>query len=135
MRVRRHAPHQDETGIDLAPMLDFIMNLLIFFIISASFINVSGIDINRPSAKTTVKEDKANVFVAISAKNEVWVDRKQIDIRALRANIQRLKSQHPQMTVVIQADKDSRAGLMVEAMDQVRLAGVKDVAVAADPVK
>ncbi|MGH8462251.1 MAG: ExbD/TolR family protein [Stenotrophobium sp.] len=135
MRVRRHAPHQDETGIDLAPMLDFIMNLLIFFIISASFVNVSGITVNRPSAKTAVKEDKANVFVAISAKNEVWVDRKEVDIRALRANIERLKSQHPQMTVVIQADKNSRAGLMVEALDQVRLAGVKDVAVAADPVK
>ncbi|MGH8506537.1 MAG: ExbD/TolR family protein [Stenotrophobium sp.] len=135
MRIRRHAPHQEETGIDLAPMLDFIMNLLIFFIISATFVNVSGIHVNRPSAKTAVKDEKANVFVAISAKGDVWVDRKHIDIRALRANIQRLKAQHPQMTVVIQADKDSRAGLMVEALDQVRLAGVKDVAVAAQPEK
>ena len=135
MRVRRHYHQSDETGIDLAPMLDFVMNLLIFFIITAAFINESGIRVNRPTAQTAVKEDKANVFVAISSKGEVWVDRQHVDIRALRANIQRLKSQHPRMTVVIQADKEARAGLMVEAMDQVRLAGVKDVAIAAQAAK
>lgn len=135
MRIRRHVHTPDDTGIDLAPMLDFVMNLLIFFIITAAFINESGIRVNRPTAQTAVKEDKANVFVAISAKGEVWVDRQHVDIRALRANIQRLKSQHPSMTVVIQADKEARAGLMVEAMDQVRLAGVKDVAIAAQPAQ
>jgi biopolymer transport protein ExbD len=135
MRIRRHAPHQEETGIDLAPMLDFVMNLLIFFIITAAFISESGIRVNRPTAQTATKEDQANVFVAISANGEVWIDRQHVDIRAVRTNIQRLKSQHPKMTVIIQADKDARAGLMVEAMDQVRLAGVKDVAIAAQPTK
>lgn len=135
MRIRRHAPQQEETGIDLAPMLDFVMNLLIFFIITAAFISESGIRVNRPTAQTATKEDQANVFVAISANGEVWIDRQHVDIRAVRTNIQRLKSQHPKMTVIIQADKDARAGLMVEAMDQVRLAGVKDVAIAAQPAK
>jgi biopolymer transport protein ExbD len=135
MRIRRHAPQQEETGIDLAPMLDFVMNLLIFFIITAAFISESGIRVNRPTAQTATKEDQANVFVAISANGEVWIDRQHVDIRAVRTNIQRLKSQHPKMTVIIQADKDARAGLMVEAMDQVRLAGVKDVAIAAQPTK
>jgi biopolymer transport protein ExbD len=135
MRIRRHAPHQEETGIDLAPMLDFVMNLLIFFIITAAFISESGIRVNRPTAQTATKEDQANVFVAISANGEVWIDRQHVDIRAVRTSIQRLKSQHPKMTVIIQADKDARAGLMVEAMDQVRMAGVKDVAIAAQPTK
>lgn len=135
MRIRRHAPQQEETGIDLAPMLDFVMNLLIFFIITAAFISESGIRVNRPTAQTATKEDQANVFVAISANGEVWIDRQHVDIRAVRTSIQRLKSQHPKMTVIIQADKDARAGLMVEAMDQVRLAGVKDVAIAAQPTK
>ena len=135
MRIRRHAPQQEETGIDLAPMLDFVMNLLIFFIITAAFISESGIRVNRPTAQTATKEDKANVFVAISANGDVWIDRQHVDIRSVRANIQRLKSQHPKMTVIIQADKDARAGLMVEAMDQVRMAGVKDVAIAAQPPK
>ena len=135
MRIRRHAPQQEETGIDLAPMLDFVMNLLIFFIITAAFISESGIRVNRPTAQTAQKEDRANVFIAISAKGEVWIDRQHVDIRTLRSQVQRLKSQHPRMTVVIQADKDARAGLMVEAMDQVRLAGVKDVAIAAEPPK
>ena len=136
MRMRRHS-HQanEETGIDLAPMLDFVMNLLIFFIITAAFISESGIRVNRPTAQTAQKEDRANVFIAISAKGEVWIDRQHVDIRTLRSQVQRLKSQHPRMTVVIQADKDARAGLMVEAMDQVRLAGVKDVAIAAEPPK
>ena len=135
MRIRRHAPQQEETGIDLAPMLDFVMNLLIFFIITAAFISESGIRVNRPTAQTATKEDQANVFVAISANGEVWIDRQHVDIRSVRANVQRLKAQHPKMTVIIQADKDARAGLMVEAMDQVRLAGVKDVAIAAQPMK
>jgi biopolymer transport protein ExbD len=135
MRIRRHAPQQEETGIDLAPMLDFVMNLLIFFIITAAFISESGIRVNRPTAQTATKEDQANVFVAISANGEVWIDRQHVDIRAVRANVQRIKAQHPKMTVIIQADKDARAGLMVEAMDQVRLAGVKDVAISAQPMK
>ena len=135
MRIRRHVHQQEETGIDLAPMLDFVMNLLIFFIITAAFISESGIRVNRPTAQTATKEDQANVFIAISANGEVWIDRQHVDIRAVRANVQRLKSQHPKITVVIQADKDARAGLMVEAMDQVRLAGVKDVAIAAQPSK
>ena len=135
MRIRRHAPQQEETGIDLAPMLDFVMNLLIFFIITAAFISESGIRVNRPSAHTATKEDQANVFVAINANGEVWIDRQHVDIRSVRASIQRLKAQHPKMTVIIQADKDARAGLMVEAMDQVRMAGVKDVAISAQPLK
>jgi biopolymer transport protein ExbD len=135
MRIRRHVHQPEETGIDLAPMLDFVMNLLIFFIITAAFISESGIRVNRPTAQTATKEDKANVFVAISAQGEVWVDRQHVDIRSLRASVQRLKSQHPKMTVIIQADKDARAGLMVEALDQVRLAGIKDVAISAQPPK
>jgi biopolymer transport protein ExbD len=135
MRVRRHAPLHDETGIDLAPMLDFIMNLLIFFIITTAFISEAGIRVTRPSAKTAQTMEKANIFIAISAQGEVWIDRHRIDIRALRAKVEAMKRQNPQASVVIQADQNARAGLMVEAMDQVRLAGIQDVSVAAQPVR
>jgi biopolymer transport protein ExbD len=135
MRFRRHQPPPEETGIDLAPMLDFVMNLLIFFIVAAAFVQEAGIRVNRPSAKTAVKENKVNIVVAISASGEVWIDRQHVDIRALRALIQKMRSEHPDSPVIIQADKDSRSGLLVEAMDQARLAGVKDVAVAAQPLK
>lgn len=134
MRFRRHAEADEEThGIDLAPMLDFFLNLLIFFIITAAFVTESGIKVNRPSAQTAVKQEKSNILVAISANGEIWIDRQHVDVRALRAIIQKMKLENPNATVIIQADKDARASLMVEAMDQARLAGVKDVAIAALP--
>ena len=134
MKFRRHAEPDEEThGIDLAPMLDFFLNLLIFFIITAAFVTEAGIKVNRPSAKTAVKMEKSNILVAISKAGEIWIDRQHVDVRALRAVIQKMKLENPNATVIIQADKDARAGLMVEAMDQARLAGVKDVAVAAIP--
>ncbi len=133
MKVRRHAAAQEDTHIDLAPMLDFFLNLLIFFIISAAFVSESGIKVNRPSAKTAVKQDNASIFVGISAANEIYVDRQRVDIRLLRATLERLRAQKPQSPVVIQADRDARAGLVVEALDQARLAGAQDVAIAATP--
>jgi biopolymer transport protein ExbD len=133
MRFRRHTPPIEDTGIDLAPMLDFVLNLLIFFIITNTFVSEAGIQINRPSAQTAVKEERSNIIVAISPQGEVWIDKQRIDIRSLRAVISRLRAANPQAGVIIQADKDASAGLMVEAMDQARLAGVRDVAVAATP--
>jgi biopolymer transport protein ExbD len=123
----------EETGIDLAPMLDFVLNLLIFFIITNTFIQEAGIHVNRPSAKTAVKQERNNIVVAVSKDGQIWIDKQHVDIRTLRANVQRLRAANPQAAVIIQADQDARAGLMVEAMDQARLAGVKDVSIAATP--
>lgn len=134
MRFRRHQPPPEDSGIDLAPMLDFTMNLLIFFIVAASFVQEAGIKVNRPSAKTAVKEQNTSIFVAISAQGEVWIDRTHVDVRALRPVIQKLRAERPEAAVVIQSDRDARAGLLVEVMDQARLAGAKDVAVAAQPI-
>lgn len=133
MKLRRNHPVHEETGIDLAPMLDFVMNLLIFFIIAAAFVQESGIRVNKPSAKTAKEEDRASIFVAISAENQIWVNRERVDIRRLRTEIERLHRAKPKATVVIQGDQNARLGLMVEVMDQARLAGVADVSVAATP--
>ncbi len=134
MKVRRHSQMQEDTHIDLAPMLDFFLNLLIFFIISAAFVSESGLKVNRPNAKTAVKLDNSAIFVGIGATGDVFVDRQRVDIRLLRATLERLRAQKPQSAVVIQADRDARAGLVVEAMDQARLAGAPDVAISANPV-
>ena len=131
MRVRRHAEPSDESGIDLTPMLDVIFIMLIFFIVTTSFIREAGIRVNRPTAQTAVKEEKSNILVAISPQGEIWIDKQKVDIRALRTMIQKLKAENPEAAVIIQADRDARAGLMVQAMDQARLAGVKDVAISA----
>lgn len=133
MKMRRHAAAPDDTGIDLTPMLDVIFIMLIFFIVTTSFVREAGIKVNRPSAQTAVKEERASILVAISPEGEVWIDKQRVDIRSLRTVIQKLKSENPEAAVVIQADRDARAGLMVQAMDQARLAGVRDVAVSATP--
>ncbi|NGY03706.1 ExbD/TolR family protein [Solimonas terrae] len=133
MRTRRHTHPPEETGIDLAPMLDFVLNLLIFFIITNTFVSEAGIHINRPSASTAVKQERANVLVAIAPNGEVWSDGQRVDIRALRAHLQKRRQENPNAAVIVQADRDARAGLVVEAMDQARLAGFKNVAIAATP--
>jgi biopolymer transport protein ExbD len=132
MKVRRHAAPPEDTGIDLTPMLDVIFIMLIFFIVTTTFVREAGIQINRPAAETAVKQEQTNILVAISPEGEIWIDGQRVDIRELRGMIRKLKSENPEAAVIIQADRDARAGLLVQAMDQARLAGVRDVAVAAE---
>ena len=113
-------------------MLDVVFIMLIFFIVTASFIKESGIDINRPEAATAELKERGNILVAISDTGQVWIDRRQVDMRAVRANIERLHAENPQGAVVIQADRDSKHGLLVHVMDAARLAGVANVSIAAE---
>lgn len=131
MQRRRGGRAEDESEVNLTPMLDVVFIMLIFFIVTASFVKESGIDINRPDAQTAEKKEQGNILVAISPNNQIWIDKRQVDVRALRANIERLKAENPQGAVVIQADKDSKNGLLVKVMDAARLAGIKNVSIAA----
>lgn len=122
---------EEESGIDLTPMLDVVFIMLIFFIVTTSFVKESGIDVSRPSAKTAKKKQRASILVAINQSGEIWIQRRRVDIRSVRANIERLHAESPEGTVVIQADKRSETGLLVDVMDQIRLAGVENIAVSA----
>ena len=82
-------------------------------------------------AATAERKDRGNIMIGITADNQVWIDRRQVDIRAVRANIERLHAENPEGAVVVQADKDSKTGLLVQVIDQSRLAGVQDVSIAA----
>jgi biopolymer transport protein ExbD len=106
--------------------------MLIFFIVTTTFIKETGVEVNRPNASTAVADEKGNILIAISENNEIWIDKRMIDIRAVRANVERLKAENPEGSVIIQADENSKTGLLVETMDQVRLAGVQNVSIAAD---
>ncbi len=121
-----------EAAVDITPMLDVVFIMLIFFIVTATFVKESGIDVNRPQAATAVVKEKANILIAIDAHNKIWVNRREVDIRSVRPNIERLKAENPKGTVVIQADKDSRNEILVQVMDASRLAGVYDIALAAE---
>jgi len=124
--------HDDEGDeINLTPMLDVVFIMLIFFIVTASFIKEAGIDVNRPDAPITeTKPEDANILVVITANDEIWIDRRVIDPRAVRANIERLHAENPKGSVVIQANKKSTNKMLVWVMDSSRSAGVYNISIA-----
>ena len=123
---------ESDNEINLTPMLDVVFIMLIFFIVTASFIKEAGIDVNKPEAATPDPQEHANILVAISENNEIWIDRRLIDPRAVRANIERLHAEKPSGAVVIQADKHSYNDTLVLVMDAARQAGVYNIAIAAE---
>jgi biopolymer transport protein ExbD len=133
MQSRRHAPETEETGIDLAPMLDFTTNLLIFFIITTSFIKEAGTVVTKPTAETAFGRETGNLMIAIRENGDIWMDRRRVDLRDVRPMMERLHIERPDDTVVIIADKASDAGVVAEVMDEVRLSGITIMSIAADP--
>jgi biopolymer transport protein ExbD len=131
---RKKAREEEEAQIDITPMLDVVFIMLIFFIVTASFVKESGIDVNRPDAATATVKERGNILIAITDSNQIWIDRRQVDARSVRANIERLHAENPQGAVVIQADKNSKNGLLVQVMDASRRAGVFNVSIAANEV-
>ena len=125
---------EEEAEINITPMLDVVFIMLIFFIVTASFVKESGIDVNRPEAATAVKKERANILIAISDKGEIWINKRRIDVRAVQANVERLKAENPQGTVVIQADKKATTDVLIKVMDASRAAGVYDVSIAAQEI-
>ncbi len=115
----------------MTPMLDVVFIMLIFFIVTASFVNESGIEIKRPIARSAMPQEQANLFVSIDHEGEVWVDKRNVDVRSLRAIVERLHSENPDGAVLIQSDAAARTDLLVRVMDQIRLAGVEQVAISA----
>ena len=122
---------EEENEINLTPMLDVVFIMLIFFIVTASFIKEAGIDVNRPDAPVTqTKPEDANILVAITANDEIFIDRRLIDPRAVRANIERLHAENPEGSVVIQASSKSTNKMLVWVMDASRQAGVYSISIA-----
>ncbi len=126
MRQRLNLSQQQEDAeINMTPMLDVVFIMLIFFIVSTSFVRESGIDVNRPSAETSESKSKTAILVAISANDEIWLDRKPLDLRMVRPAIERLRSEQSEINVVVQADEKSSTGQLVSVIDQLRLAKVQ----------
>ena len=128
---RLYQQNEDESAIDITPMLDIVFIMLIFFVVTSSFVKESGIDVNRPTASTAERKETGSILVAISMDNNVWIDKRRVDPDAIRPNIERLHAENPEGAVVIQADKASTSGLLVKVMDQIRLAGVTNISIAA----
>jgi len=130
MRKRRHSGdnHESSTGIDLAPMLDFVINLLIFFIITAVFIKESGLTVNRPTSfEQESKDDSKSIQIQILDNGEIWVDNRAVDARAVRANVERMSAVNPDSGVLILAQDKAPTGTLVEVVDQVHLGGIYNI--------
>ena len=125
-------PEAEEGEIDITPMLDVVFIMLIFFIVTASFVKESGIEVNKPEASTAQAKPRASILVAINERGEIWINKRQIEESQVRANIERLHAENPQGAVVIQADQEARTKKLVAVMDAARQAGVMDVSLAAE---
>ncbi len=133
--MRKLARQQEDGGaeIDLTPMLDVVFIMLIFFIVVASFVKEAGVEINRPDDnQQTDPNDSVSVLVEIAADNQIWMENRRVDIRAVRANIQRMLAEDPEAPVTIKVEKGAKAGVVVDVADAAREAGVGSVSWASD---
>ena len=120
--------------INVVPLIDVMFFLVLFFVATSSFVKESGIEVNRPTAQTAVVSEKDNLIISIARDGGIWIENRQIDIRQVRAHVERMIAENPAGTVIILADLDSHTGAVVQVMDQVRLAGVSNIAIAAENI-
>ncbi len=132
INVRQSLRRSSKTeGINMAPLIDMVFILLIFFMVTTSFVKETGIDVQRPTASTATLKEKGNILIGVDANGHVFLERKQIDVRSVRAHIERCLAENPEGAVVIVADKASRTGVVIQVIDQCRLAGARNVSMAA----
>ncbi|WP_017443805.1 ExbD/TolR family protein [Gayadomonas joobiniege] len=131
MNLEKYSEMEEESQVDMTPMLDVVFIMLIFFIVTSSFVRETGVDVTRPNAETAVATEAGGVQIGISSNNEIWIDKRRIDPRAVRANVEKALAENPGGAVVIVADEGSNTNILIKVMDQARLAGAANVSVAA----
>lgn len=132
MRLSRRSSLRDEAQIDLTSMLDIVFIMLIFFIVTSSFVRESGVEVNRPQASHAVSQKNAGIFVAITAANDIYIDKRIVDAERVQATLEHLLSDQPDASLVIQADEHAYNGTVVTVMDAAKGAGVKNIALSAE---
>ncbi|WP_029913965.1 ExbD/TolR family protein [Pelobacter seleniigenes] len=120
-----------QADLNMAPLIDMVFILLIFFLVTTSFVKETGVEVNRPSAASAVSQNKTNILLAITPQNRIYMDHREIDLRAVRANVERALAENPDGSVVVVADRDSNTGIAIQVMDGCRQAGARNVALAA----
>ena len=128
---KRHF-HEDEAEINITPMLDVVFIMLIFFIVTTTFVKETGVDISRPSSSQAKQVKKGNILVAIKEDGVIWINKQEVDLRAVRSRVEKMHAENPEGSAVIIADRGSRTGDLVEVMDQIKSAGVENISIAAE---
>jgi biopolymer transport protein ExbD len=129
--ARKHAKHED-AEINITPMLDIVFIMLIFFIVTTSFTKETGATIEKPTAEQAVSLRNGTILIGVRSNDDIWMSKRQIELREVRSMVERAKAENPEGSVVIVADKDSRIGTVTQIMDQVRLAGIEGIAISAE---
>ncbi|MCG9678818.1 biopolymer transporter ExbD [Vibrio sp. Isolate24] len=132
MRLGRRHHKQDEAQVDLTSMLDIVFIMLIFFIVTSSFVRESGVEVNRPQASNVVSQKDAGIFVAVTSANDIYIDKRNVDVERVQATLEHLLLDKPDTSLVIQADEHAYSGTVVKVMDAAKGAGVKNIALAAE---
>ena len=129
--ARSRRANRSTPGLDIAPLIDMVFILLIFFLVNTSFVKETGIEVSRPTASTATMESKRSVLIAISPDNRIFMEQREIDLRAVRANVERALAENPEAAVIVVADKASSTGTAIQVMDGCRMAGAVNVSLAA----
>ncbi|MEZ9387032.1 ExbD/TolR family protein [Vibrio lentus] len=132
MRLGRRHSKNEEAQIDLTSMLDIVFIMLIFFIVTSSFVRESGVEVNRPQASNVVSQKDAGIFVAITSANDIFIDKRVVDVERIQATLEHLLLEQPDASLVIQADEHAYNGTVVKVMDAAKGAGVKNIVLAAE---
>ena len=132
MRLGRRHSKNEEAQIDLTSMLDIVFIMLIFFIVTSSFVRESGVEVNRPQASNVVSQKDAGILVAITSANDIFIDKRVVDVERVQATLEHLLLEQPDASLVIQADEHAYNGTVVKVMDAAKGAGVKNIALAAE---
>ncbi len=130
--MRKHNQPEEEAEINITPMLDIVFIMLIFFIVTTSFVKETGIDPNRPEAETAETKERGNIMIAISPTDQIWMNKSSVELQQIRPMVEAARAENPESSVVIIADEEATTGLVIDLMDQIRLAGVASISLAAD---
>ncbi|MEJ6476466.1 biopolymer transporter ExbD [Pseudoalteromonas piscicida] len=123
MARKQRFREEEEAAVDMTPMLDIVFIMLIFFIVTTSFVKEAGIEVNKPKAAKAQQTQNANIFIAIRENGEIWMDKRQVDVERVSANLESLMAEQPTDVVIIQADKGAKHGVVVKVMDQIKATG------------
>lgn len=132
MRLGHRRKGQEEAQIDMTSMLDIVFIMLIFFIVTSSFVKESGVEVNRPQAANSSSQKSATIFIAVTAQNEIHIDKRVVDKERVQATLESLATEQANPSVVIQADKLAFNGTVVTVMDAAKGAGISQIALATE---
>ena len=126
---RKTVGKEEEPEINMTPMLDIVFIMLIFFIVTAVFVKEAGIDVTKPEVQTAEDIKRVSALIAISEENEIWINKTEVELRDVRAVVERLRKENPQGQFVVQSDAKSESGVVVDVLDQLNEAGIRGVAI------